>query len=94
MALEYVAVSRRLQLMNLCRFLVMQFVVHFLIAIMVIPAACAAWFLLPTHVVPAKSQRHGIDMPGVLVLTSGLILFVYAISDGAEAGTFTLSSYL
>ncbi|KAL4264851.1 MFS transporter superfamily protein [Pleurotus pulmonarius] len=60
--------------------------IHFLIAIMVIPAAGAAWFLLPTHMMPAKSQRRGIDIPGVVLLTSGLILFVYAISDGAEAG--------
>lgn len=60
--------------------------IHFVIAIMVIPAAGAAWFLLPTHTMPARAQRRGVDIPGVLVLTSGLILFVYAISDGAESG--------
>lgn len=91
MALEYVAVPRRLRLINLHRFPVVQFLVHFVIAIMVIPAAGAAWFLLPTHTMPAKAQRRGVDIPGVLVLTSGLILFVYAISDSAESGMSSLS---
>ncbi|KAF9492778.1 hypothetical protein BDN71DRAFT_1173255 [Pleurotus eryngii] len=50
--------------------------IHFVVALMVNPAAGAAWFLLPTHTMPAKSQRRGIDVPGVLVLSSGLILFV------------------
>ncbi|KDQ27242.1 hypothetical protein PLEOSDRAFT_1103942 [Pleurotus ostreatus PC15] len=67
------------------------YISHFVIAIMVIPAAGPAWFLLPTHTMPAKAQRRGVDIPGVLVLTSGLILLVYAISDGAESGMPSLS---
>ncbi|KAF7427780.1 hypothetical protein PC9H_006995 [Pleurotus ostreatus] len=55
------------------------------------PTAGAAWLLLPTHTMPAKAQRRGVDIPGVLVLTSGLILFVYAISDRAESGMSSLS---
>ncbi|KAF4571718.1 hypothetical protein EYR36_009062 [Pleurotus pulmonarius] len=60
--------------------------VHYLVAILVIPMAIAGWFLLPPHKAPPKSERRSIDIPGVLTLTAGLILFVYAISDGAEVG--------
>ncbi|KAG9224436.1 hypothetical protein CCMSSC00406_0009478 [Pleurotus cornucopiae] len=60
--------------------------VHYLVAILVIPMAIAGWFLLPPHKAPPKSERRSIDIPGVLTLTAGLVLFVYAISDGAEVG--------
>ncbi|KDQ32495.1 hypothetical protein PLEOSDRAFT_1060321 [Pleurotus ostreatus PC15] len=60
--------------------------VHYLCAIMVIPMSVAAWFLLPAHTTPPKSERRSVDIPGVLTLTAGLILFVYAISDAVDAG--------
>ncbi|KAJ8520063.1 hypothetical protein ONZ45_g3099 [Pleurotus djamor] len=44
--------------------------VHYLIAIIIIPT----------------SALSCIDFPGALTLTAGLILFVYAISDGADVG--------
>ncbi|KAF4584771.1 hypothetical protein EYR38_002002 [Pleurotus pulmonarius] len=53
---------------------------------MVIPMSFAAWFLLPKHRTPPKAQRRGVDIPGVLTLTACLILFVYSISDAADAG--------
>ncbi|KAF4607679.1 hypothetical protein EYR40_000014 [Pleurotus pulmonarius] len=60
--------------------------IHYLCAMMVIPMSLAAWFLLPKHTTPLKAQRRGVDIPGVLILTAGLILFVYSISDAADAG--------
>ncbi|KAF9491540.1 MFS general substrate transporter [Pleurotus eryngii] len=60
--------------------------VHYLCAIMVIPMSVGAWFLLPAHTTPPKSERRSVDIPGVLTLTAGLILFVYAISDAVDAG--------
>ncbi|KAG9227060.1 hypothetical protein CCMSSC00406_0008260 [Pleurotus cornucopiae] len=60
--------------------------VHYLCAIMVIPMSVVAWFLLPAHTTPPKSERRSVDIPGVLTLTAGLILFVYAISDAVDAG--------
>ncbi|KAF9490814.1 MFS general substrate transporter [Pleurotus eryngii] len=60
--------------------------VHYLCAIMVIPMSVAAWFLLPAHTTPLKSEQRSVDIPGILTLTAGLILFVYAISDAVDAG--------
>ncbi|KAG5219652.1 MFS substrate transporter [Salix suchowensis] len=59
--------------------------VHYLIAIAVIPTSIVSWFILPNPV-PKTDRRRGIDLPGVLTLTAGLILFVYAISDSADSG--------
>ena len=60
---------------------------------MVIPMSLAAWFLLPKHTTPPKAQRRGVDIPGVLILTAGLILFVYSISDAADAGSHLLLAF-
>ncbi|KAJ8488461.1 hypothetical protein ONZ45_g13945 [Pleurotus djamor] len=61
--------------------------VHYLIAILTIPMAGCSWFVLPCVEKPKKlKQSRRIDFAGVTILTAGLILFVYAISDGSEAG--------
>ncbi|KAJ8520062.1 hypothetical protein ONZ45_g3098 [Pleurotus djamor] len=60
--------------------------VHYLIAIIIIPTSALAWFILPSRSLKTSSPRRSIDFPGVFTLTAGLILFVYAISDGAEVG--------
>ncbi|KAF4584831.1 hypothetical protein EYR40_001646 [Pleurotus pulmonarius] len=59
--------------------------VHYLIAIAVIPTSIVAWFILPNPV-PKTDKRRSIDLPGVLTLTAGLILFVYAISASSDSG--------
>ncbi|KAF9490606.1 MFS general substrate transporter [Pleurotus eryngii] len=63
--------------------------VHYLCVIMVIPMSAAAWFLLPVHTTPLKSEWRSVDIPGFLTLTAGLILFMYAISDAIDAGEHT-----
>ncbi|KAL0959010.1 hypothetical protein HGRIS_014322 [Hohenbuehelia grisea] len=60
--------------------------VFYLIAIVSIPTSALAWFLLPGHSVTPEAERRGIDFPGVFSLTAGLILFVYAVSEGSEGG--------
>ncbi|KAJ8502791.1 hypothetical protein ONZ45_g11427 [Pleurotus djamor] len=60
--------------------------VHYLIAILTIPMAGCSWFVLPPVEKKKPKQSRRIDFAGVTILTAGLILFVYAISDGSEAG--------
>lgn len=60
--------------------------VFHLIGIATIPFAVLSWFFLPRTPTTAPTVKRGIDVPGIAILTGGLILFVYAISDGGEAG--------
>lgn len=57
--------------------------VFWLLAILIIPGAIASWFLLPSQGPrdPAQAKRS-LDFPGVIAVTCGLILFVFAISSG------------
>ncbi|TCD63901.1 hypothetical protein EIP91_004780 [Steccherinum ochraceum] len=58
-----------------------------LIGLATIPFAIISWFLLPKSPSSANTDaRRSMDIPGISILTGGLILFVYAISDGGEAG--------
>ncbi|THU81970.1 MFS general substrate transporter [Dendrothele bispora CBS 962.96] len=62
-------------------------IVFYLLAILVIPFSLASWFILPgTTSSEEKSQKKGLDWPGVASLTAGLILFVFAISEGSASG--------
>lgn len=60
--------------------------VFYLIGIVTIPFAVAAWFLLPKTTSHEPKPKRSIDIPGIVILTGGLILFVYAVSDGGVAG--------
>ncbi|THU97280.1 MFS general substrate transporter [Dendrothele bispora CBS 962.96] len=61
--------------------------VFYILAILVIPLAAVAWFVLPGNAaVNEQSQKKRLDWPGVAFLTAGLILFVFAISDGSSSG--------
>lgn len=58
----------------------------YLLAILVIPFAAASWFILPTHTNHTSAEKKSLDWPGVVSLTVGLILFVFAISEGSNGG--------
>ncbi|TCD67428.1 hypothetical protein EIP91_012400 [Steccherinum ochraceum] len=61
-----------------------------LLGMATVPFAVVSWFLLPNTASSADSSvKRGMDIPGITILTGGLILFVYAISDGGEAGWAT-----
>ncbi|KAK7453580.1 hypothetical protein VKT23_001463 [Stygiomarasmius scandens] len=61
--------------------------VFYLLAILVIPFSVVSWFILPGATSSEeKSQKKGLDWPGVASLTAGLILFVFAISEGSASG--------
>lgn len=64
--------------------------VFYLIAIVIIPFSIASFFLLPKEIHGFKQNKEAkaqsLDLPGITVLTGGLILFVYAISDGNTEG--------
>ncbi|KAL0948778.1 hypothetical protein HGRIS_008908 [Hohenbuehelia grisea] len=60
--------------------------VFYLIAIISIPMSAFSWFLLPGRDAASTSVRRSIDFPGVFTLTAGLVLFVYAVSEGSEGG--------
>ncbi|THU97267.1 MFS general substrate transporter [Dendrothele bispora CBS 962.96] len=61
--------------------------VFYLLAILVIPFSLVSWFILPgAPSTEEKSQKKNLDWPGVASLTIGLILFVFAISEGSVSG--------
>ncbi|KAJ7579811.1 major facilitator superfamily domain-containing protein [Mycena floridula] len=57
--------------------------VFYLLAIVVIPFAIASWFILPQHQNREHETKPTIDWAGVFSLTTGLILFVFSISEGS-----------
>lgn len=59
-----------------------------LIGLAAIPFAILSWFFLPKTptIVASATVRRSMDLPGITILTGGLILFVYAVSDGGAAG--------
>ncbi|KAF5332051.1 hypothetical protein D9758_016563 [Tetrapyrgos nigripes] len=59
--------------------------VFYLLAILVIPFSVLSWFILP-GASAKKTQNKSLDWPGVASLTVGLILFVFAISEGSASG--------
>ncbi|THU97275.1 MFS general substrate transporter [Dendrothele bispora CBS 962.96] len=61
--------------------------VFYLLAILIIPFSLVSWFILPRVTSSEqKSQKKGLDWPGVASLTTGLILFVFAISESSASG--------
>ncbi|KAF8578497.1 MFS general substrate transporter [Ramaria rubella] len=62
------------------------YVVFYLVAIIVLPFSILAFFLLPKYPVYLTRKDRKLDWQGVVALAGGLILFVYAISDGNNAG--------
>ncbi len=60
--------------------------VFYLIGIATIPFAVLSHFFLPRTVVERSNEKRSIDIPGISILTGGLILFVYAVSDGSTEG--------
>ncbi|KAI0790428.1 major facilitator superfamily domain-containing protein [Abortiporus biennis] len=59
--------------------------VFYLIGILTIPFAALSYFCLPRADVGEREKRS-IDIPGVSILTGGLVLFVFAVSDGSASG--------
>jgi len=46
-----------------------------------------SWFILPGTTSPEqKSQKKSLDWPGVISFTTGLVLFVFSISEGSASG--------
>ncbi|KAF8578503.1 MFS general substrate transporter [Ramaria rubella] len=60
--------------------------IFYLVAIIVTPFSILSFFVLPKQTIPTKSKDRKLDWQGVVALGSGLILFVYAVSDGNDAG--------
>ncbi|KAF8991548.1 major facilitator superfamily domain-containing protein [Cyathus striatus] len=60
--------------------------VFYFLAIVISPIAVLSWFVLPPHKKPESDTPRGIDWAGVSSLTAGLILFVFAITEGSGAG--------
>ncbi|KAF5373033.1 hypothetical protein D9758_001641 [Tetrapyrgos nigripes] len=61
--------------------------IFYLLAILVIPFSVVSWFILPGATSSVeKTQKKSLDWPGVASLTVGLILFVFAISEGSASG--------
>ncbi|KAF5331470.1 hypothetical protein D9758_015501 [Tetrapyrgos nigripes] len=61
--------------------------VFYLLAIVIIPFSAVSWFILPgASSSTEKPQKKSLDWPGVASLTIGLILFVFAISEGSTSG--------
>ncbi|KAF8995169.1 major facilitator superfamily domain-containing protein [Cyathus striatus] len=60
--------------------------VFYLLAIAVTPLAAISWFILPPHKKPELETPRSIDWAGVSSLTAGLILFVFALTEGSAAG--------
>ena len=57
-----------------------------MVAIIVTPFSVLSFFALPKRATKASPERRKLDWQGVVALAGGLILFVYAISDGNDAG--------
>ncbi|KAJ7589812.1 major facilitator superfamily domain-containing protein [Mycena floridula] len=57
--------------------------VFYLLAIVVVPFSIASWFILPVHTgTKSKDEWQRIDWLGIFSLTIGLILFVFAVTEG------------
>jgi len=56
------------------------------VAIIVTPFSVLSIFALPKRVQGQRDSKRKLDWQGVVALGGGLILFVYAISDGNDAG--------
>ena len=65
------------------------FAVFYIVAILVLPLSVLAVIALPMTKPDGISKRRRLDIPGVFILTGGMILFVYAISDANHVGTCT-----
>jgi len=59
--------------------------IFYLVAIIVTPFSILSFFMLPKHEIQRESNRK-LDWQGVLALAGGLILFVYAVSEGNDVG--------
>ena len=62
--------------------------VFYLNAILVLPFVVIGYFIIPKPSTDGDKKRQ-LDALGVSTLTAALILFVYAISDGNDAGKLT-----
>jgi hypothetical protein len=60
--------------------------VFYLLAILIIPFSAVSWFVLPGGSSSAEKTKKSLDWPGVTSFTVGLILFVFAISEGSISG--------
>ncbi|KIJ40340.1 hypothetical protein M422DRAFT_60599 [Sphaerobolus stellatus SS14] len=60
--------------------------IFYLVGIVTIPFAVFGYFALPKLTVYQSSEKRNLDWAGVIALSGGLILFVYGISAGNDAG--------
>ncbi|KIJ40339.1 hypothetical protein M422DRAFT_173980 [Sphaerobolus stellatus SS14] len=60
--------------------------IFYVVGIIVTPFSVLSFFALPKQIIKAPAERRKLDWQGVVALAGGLILFVYGISDGNDAG--------
>ncbi|KAJ3528558.1 hypothetical protein NM688_g7983 [Phlebia brevispora] len=65
--------------------------VFWFVAIIAIPIGLVCFFLVPNphravDVKPAKGRWKSLDLAGISILTSALILFIFAVTSGSTAG--------
>lgn len=64
------------------------YLVFYIVAIVVIPFSILSFIFLPDSSISATNMRRKLDWQGVVALAGGLIFFVYAVSEGNDAGSF------
>ncbi|TRM59428.1 major facilitator superfamily domain-containing protein [Schizophyllum amplum] len=60
--------------------------VYYISAMAIVPTSLAAWLVLPDLQNDYDGRKRNLDIPGVATLTCALILLVYALSEGGDAG--------
>ncbi|GJJ08487.1 hypothetical protein Clacol_002705 [Clathrus columnatus] len=60
--------------------------IFYIAAIIVTPFSILSFFVLPKHLVNENHRQRKLDWQGVVALAGGLILFVYGLTDGNNAG--------
>ncbi|KAL1752179.1 major facilitator superfamily domain-containing protein [Schizophyllum commune] len=60
--------------------------VYYISAIAIVPTSVVSWIVLPDVQKDRVGPKRNLDLPGVAALTCALILFVYALSEGGDAG--------
>lgn len=61
-------------------------IVFYLVAIIVTPFSLISFFVLPKPASKPENRNRNLDWQGVVALSGGLILLVYGLTDGNNAG--------
>lgn len=60
--------------------------IFYLVAMIVAPFSALSFYILPKHVMNDNHRQRKLDWQGVVALAGGLVLFVYGLTDGNNAG--------